>query len=575
MTRRQKPNGRSLHARELNRVAKAKKRDAQDRVLALLAQGTTVVESCRQVGRTKAAYYQWCKDEPWFRIRAAEVQGREARPGTTERFVEFRKAYFGYDTFPHHAQIIEAIETAKPKSVTMILVPPGAGKTTIVEDYICYLLGPVNPDLRICVIGEKEYEAAKRIRRIANRMVDEVQFESYIRAYGPFKPPDRAVNKPWSAHAISIVRAQNDERDFSLEAHGAGGAIYGARFDLMVLDDVQSVRSLNLTEKLIEYFRQDVYTRFPPDEDQGRIVIVGTRVGPDDFYERLLSAEMVDNLVKIPALDETGRSYWPKVTLASGKTVGFSETDLARIESMVGPEVWSRVYMQEPISKRGQTFSDVVLDRAKDTTRTVKSHVPPGLFTIGALDPALSGHASFRIASFDYERLYLMWARNEEGLGRFEEMWSIIDELSALYRPSVWVIEGNAIQGGIARSDTIEALARKHGFRIETHQSGRNKMDPQIGVASMAGSFIGGKVSIPWADQESQDNAATLVDELRKWRPDVPAKFLRQDEVMSLWFCHLYWQRMRSTLASRIDGRIERGGLPYAPTSYRFAGVGA
>jgi hypothetical protein len=132
----------------------------------------------------------------------------------------------------------------------------------------------------------------------------------------------------------------------------------------------------------------------------------------------------------------------------------------------------------------------------------------------------------------------------------------------------VWVIEGNAIQGGIGRSDRIQALAERYGFSIVSHQTGKNKQDDVIGVASMAGSFLRGEISIPWMGDEATQSFAILCDELKAWRADVPTRFLRQDEVMCLWFIHLHWQRMRNQLASRINRHVQTKGLPWSPAKY-------
>ena len=188
--------------------------------------------------------------------------------------------------------------------------------------------------------------------------------------------------------------------------------------------------------------------------------------------------------------------------------------------------------------------------------------------------PCLAGHSVFRVASYDYEHLYLLDGRNEAGFARYEQMWDIIEELSIKWRPQTWIIEGNAIQGGIARSDRIRELADRHGFTIQTHQTGKNKMDDTIGVASMAGTFLRGALSIPFGDDGAQKNFALLIDELKAWRSDVPTKMLRQDEVMALWFLHLHWQRVRIQLATPLGRRINVGGLPWKPAGYPGASAG-
>jgi hypothetical protein len=548
------------------RQLKVKQAEAKDRVVALIAGGHTVEASMIAVGRTAQTYTLWRKSDEQFKNRIDIIRnGRDE--AEQDSFVEFRRNYFGHETYWHQHQIVNAVEGAEPMSITMILLPPEWGKTTTLEDYICYKLGPIDPNLRFCILSEAQSHARKIIGRISRRMTDRVMNANYIDRFGPFKPPDREQQKPWNADQITIIHNTSDERDPSVEVKSAGSAIYGARYDVIVLDDIQSTKNINQTPQLLEYFRQDVLTRAG---QTGKIIIIGTRVGPGDFYEKLLEEIPDINLVLIKALDEKGQSMFPETEAPDGRKIGWGEKALAQRRKMVGEETWSRVYMQEPQSKHGATFTKAVIDRAKDRSRTLTSEAP-GLFTIGMLDPALAGHCVHRIASYDYGSFYLMDGRNSSGLTKYSEIWDLIEELTIKWRPSVWVIEGNSLQGGLMTDERLTDLAEHFGFRIEAHQTGKNKHDETIGVASMEGSFLRGEISIPWGDEATRFNFDALPDELEKWRADVPTKYLIQDEVMALWFGYLYWQRARASLANKVNQRVTTRGLPYAPTPYRYA----
>lgn len=547
-------------------IMEAKKREAQDRVLGLLAQGHTITASMVAVGRQSQTFHRWTKEEPWFRDRANAIRGRE--PGETlPRFVEARKTYFGFDTPWHQQKIVDAIDAAKPGSITMILLPPGGGKTSVLEDYFCIKLGE-NPNMRFAVISETRDLGRKILRNVSNRMTDRTQYQPYIDRYGPFRPADRSQNQPWNADIITHVQATSGERDYSLEVKGAGSAIFGASFDDIVLDDIQSSRSLNNTEALLIYFRQTLYSRMMRANSKGRIFIIGTRQGPDDFYEELLKTDIDINLIKIPALDEYGHSYFPPKKMSNGDLIGFSEEDLKSIRMVVQEEAWSRQYMQEPVSKRGRTFTEAMIKSALDERRSIHDVSPPGMYRMGALDPALGGHTVWRVGAMDFEKLWLLDGDNQEGLARYEDIYEGIDTLSKKWKPNVWIIEGNAIQKGLLRDDRVEALAKKHGFRIESHQTGHNKTDQQIGVASMDGAFLRHEISIPDADVDSKNCFAPMLHDLRRWRPDVPSRLLQQDEVMALWFLYLYWQRTKGDLAVNLSQTIHKSGLPWKPIRY-------
>jgi hypothetical protein len=533
-----------------------------DRVLALLAQGASITTAMEQSGRSKRLYPIWCQNHEWFKNRAESIRSKSFEEQSS--FAQDRLLYFGFQTPDHQQRIIDVIESAEPGSINMILIPPGAGKTTVLEDYYNLTLGR-NPNWRGCVISETEDLGKKILRNVSNRMLDTSLYPAYIEKFGPFKAPDRETSKPWNAHFITHVQASSGERDYSMEVKGAGSAIYGSSFDDIILDDVQSLKTLLKTPQLLEWFRQVLYSRVMRANTTGRLFIIGTRCGPGDFYEELLKDDVVSNLVKIPAIDQHGHSYFPVRDVGEGRKLGFSEDALQKLRKVVGEEAWSRQYMQEPISQKSQTFTQHMIDQCLDRTRTITSrHDPlaPGLLRIASLDPALSGHSVFRVAGLDADKLHILDGRNEAGFSRYEQMWETIEELTIKWHPSTWIIEGNAIQGGIARSEVITSMAEKYGFAIVAHQTGKNKMDEMIGVRSMAGTFLRKEISFPYGDAEAQRNVAELITELLNWRWDVPTKLLRQDEVMALWFIHLWWHQMKSQLVSRIDRNMNIGGLP-------------
>lgn len=543
------------------KVLQVKADEAREKVLAYLAAGETIADSMARVGRSRLTFYNWCNTVPGYRERVERIRNKSVLAKSD--FAAFRRKYFNFDTYDHQQKIIDAIEATPINEVTLILLPPGAGKTSVLEDRISQVLAE-DPNHRFCVISEAQDHARKIIGRVARRMTDRNVAREYVDTFGPFKAPDRDNQKPWNADRLTVMAADHDERDPSLECKSIGSAIYGARYDTIIMDDVQSTKNLNATDRIVEYFRQDVVTRVI----SGRIIIVGTRVGPGDFYEFLMVEGLVRQVVLIPALDEDGNTYWPEAIGPDGRKVGWSNDALDQRRAIVGADVWARVYMQAPLSKRGAIFTPDMIERAKDNR--VLTSGPPGLRTVGHIDPALGGHCVIRVSSFDYENFWLMDGTNQDKLQSYEEIFAIMEQLTRKWNPSVWVIEGNAFQKGLWRDERLQAMGRKYGFTIEQHLTGRNKGDSAIGVASMDGAFARGQIHIPWGDEEAKRCFGALPVQLERWRPDIPSRYLVQDEVMCLWFGFLHWHRMRETMASRIDAHLATRGLPYKATAYGY-----
>jgi hypothetical protein len=553
----QDPQERKVHHPGFNSPARAKERRAK--ILELVTEGLTIGEALDRVGISRSAYEKSRKEHPEFAAAIDAVRGRPRggwAPKQTGTFTEFRQTYFGYYTFPHQARIINEIERAKPGEVVLILVPPEWGKTTLLEDYCNYRIAR-DPNVRITLVSEGQPHARKILRRVQKRMVDRMIAPNYVADYGPFHVArGEAMGKPWSADYFTVFKADHDERDYTMEARGWRSAIAGTRTDLLLVDDMQSARSLNQTEKMVETFRQDMLTR--PGKS-GRVIIVGTRVGVGDFYEEIQNQGIVDRTVILAATDADGNSNCEEM---------WSTEALKKRRAQVGDDVWWRTYMQQPRLAGTATFTHDMTEDAKDLSRTIGT-TSPGEYVIMGLDPALVNWNALFVAGCTAESFAMIDGRRDKGLGSTEAILAKVDFLASQHHPHILVVEGNAYQRGLANDQRLRDLGRLHGFRVVEHQTGQNKMDEFLGVARMPTSFVKGEIIFPWGDEPSQALVGQLIEEMHLWRPDKKAKIIRQDFLMAMWFCWLEWQRLRAHLT--VDAiPWNRGRLPWAPTGNPF-----
>lgn len=564
-----------------------------ERTLALLAQGKNIAETMEHIGRERSTYNRWRKESPEFAARADAINARlrprhrratmrEAIPDPgydISTFEGHRKRFFGYDTYNHQQQMTDAINGAAPGSVTMILMPPEWMKTTTLTDWICKLIGD-DPNRRICYITESLSLSEKVLGRVQRRMTDRSIAADYIDTFGPFKAPERAMQKPWNKQYMTVLRSTHDEADYTMEARGSTSNIYGSRYDDEVIDDIQSHATATVvrSKTLLDRFRQDWRTRV---NKSGRIFIIGTRVGVEDFYILLLREGLVDNVVIIPALDEHGKSNFPAVynedgTRAcseGGDPLGWTEAELAERRRQVGEDVWWRVYMQTGRATGAGPFTESIVERAFDNDRAPgrqATHARP-FGRLGGVDPALGGHAGFALCSYDGGALFLEEIRDRPGLQRTEEIFENVEEMTIEHLPDEWVWEVNGVQGGFARDDDNWKLRDKYGFTVTEHNTGDNKLDPKIGVPSMASAMSRGEIRLP-GTPEGREMCALLVEELLQWRQEIPAKLLRQDLVMALWFVYLRWQQVRAAINSSLEDFNRTGSSSYTPYQTTLGG---
>jgi len=507
-------------------------------------------------------YYAWRQNLPAFKTQCDMARQNWYNTinaedvGQWDSFPAFRKRFFRMDTYYAHAMMIEAIESAGPMDVTLILVAPETGKTTLLEDKICEILAK-NPDRRVAYISESSGHSVKVGSRIRRRMTDMVDFGDYISQYGPFYQDNQERNgKPWSTHFFTVWKAGHDERDYSFEARGGVSSIQGSRVDDLFLDDIQSIKSLNNTALLITKMRQEWITRVGR---VGRIFIIGNRVGNGDFYEKLIELELINRLVEIPILNGEGHSIIPEL---------WPDEDLEKRKHQVGDEVWARTYMQDPQSATSITFPPAVREMFKDYGRIITKL--PGLPTAMSLDPAIGGGCSLTVGQYNTQLLYVVDQETRYNLGRTEEILAFLEPYIKAYRPDDLIIEMMAFQTALGKDDRMLAFAQKYGFRIYPHTTGDNKFDSNFGVASMATSIRAQEMTIPWGDEEAEEKFRPLLNEMEKWRPHVRGVKLRMDAIMSLWFMHLFWTSQKNVIDFEAKkASFKRQGLPWKPMSLR------
>ena len=421
------------------------------------------------------------------------------------------------------------------------------------------------------MVSEREFHGRKMIARIKNRMSPAGPARAFVRRFGPFEPQAGGAAhrvQAWAAGYMDVYRkGESDERDFNMVSVGIGSAIQGSRCDLMILDDVQSLRSLAQTETYTELIRQDFLSRTGAF---GRVVAIGTRVGNDDVYERLEEAGIVDKVIRFPALDHNGAWLWPE---------RYSPTNYARMRRNVGEEAWARNYQQAPTASSLNHFTAEMLADASNPLRSVRQPVGEGWRgIIVGVDPGFGTNAIVACAYDD--KVLAPWAwRIDEGLTNNTQIVDAIEALVASITDPAHPValtdvmfEDKAFQKGLLDDDAVMDLKRRTGCFIRGHQTGANKYDPMFGVPSMANSIMRLEMSLPGAADHWTDAARSSLDtQLTRWRPLVRGTKLTQDLTMALWFAWLRWRQKLPAINQAPV--IHIGGVGYGgPTKVRVGG---
>lgn len=563
----------------------------REHFLACVEAGQSFAEACRTVGISDSGYRQWRKRWPEWAAKVdvaranrsrdlegaggdGKVPGFNARGEWAEGFGAFRARFFKMQSTWFHELAVQAYESTPPGNILLILWPPEHGKTTLAEDYFSYRLA-IDPRYRISVGSEKQEMSRKILRRVKGRMEPQSPFVDFVTQFGPFVAQQGDMgSQPWGADYFNVrAKGGHDERDYSMVALGMTSAIAGTRTDHLHVDDPQSLKSIDQTEKLFETFRQDWLTR--PGEN-GITTVNMTRVGEGDFAEMLMDEfdEDILKVIKFPALvyDEHREAYVPLWEKDPVTGAGWTMEQLERLKQKVGEDAWSRNYMQNPLASALKTFTDDVIQPTLSPLRAIDYRIDKGTPCVLSIDPGFGRNAIGAFA-FDEGKLKVLdivedvkFTRTEQILDRLEELIVKIQRYGQGGVVTDVVIETMAFQKGLATDRQLRDMRDRYGFSVREHLTGVNKYDENIGLPTMARDMRLGRVDLPYADDPlTRNKMDELIRQLKAWKPKERGTKLRQDQVMVLWFAWILWRERRGH-EQNDPGAFRFKGLPFRPT---------
>jgi hypothetical protein len=561
------------------------KGEAQEKVLLQLEQGSTITAALASVGRNDVTFRQWSMTDPKFKERADKARlvgkGIIADLGDLKNlsFPDFCEQFLDTKLFEHQLDWLDLIdgkepswlppgvtyEPGDPKRILINVPPEHAKSTTITTNYVLYNI-VTNPNSRVIIVSKTQGMARKFLGAIKTRL----SHPAFIKLQTAFGPNGgyKADATQWSADMIYLGTGRDSgEKDPTVQALGFGSQIYGARADLIILDDVVMNSNAHEWEKQIEWLQKEVITRLGR---HGKLLIVGTRVAPIDLYKMIRDpgqwsgGKTPFTYCAMPAVlefdenPEQWKTLWPKSNLQEndidevledGLYPKWDGPSLFKRRSEVSPSVWAMVYQQEDVQE-DSIFSPTCVAGAVNGMRKrgpLKANTPghprhtEGTFTVIGLDPAMAGATAAVVATYNRSdgKIYILDCINmtEPTPAKIQ---TLIEEWVEKYKPQELRIEINAHQKAYALDDNLRNYLAGQGCQLKSHFTGKNKWDVSFGVASMASLFGNTRdgrfqdnniIELP--SNEGSEGLKALVQQLITWKPDTRNP---TDCVMALWF---------------------------------------
>ena len=561
------------------------KAEAQEKMLLLLEQGVTITAAMAAVGRNDVTFRQWSMQDADFKERAdkARLQGKGIKADLKElkdiTFPDFCEQFLDSKMFPHQLNWLDLIDGVEPRwqpagmtyepsdpDRVLINVPPEHAKsTTITINYAVYRI-VTNPNIRIIIVSKTQGMARKFLGAIKTRLSHPAYMKLQT-AFGPNGGFQKDATQ-WAADMFYLGTGRDSgEKDPTVQALGIGSQIYGARADLIIVDDAVMGTNAHEWEKQMEWLQKEVITRLGR---HGKLIIVGTRVAPVDLYKMLRDPGQWSGGVSpftycaMPAVlefdekPEAWKTLWAETdrqendkddVLANGNFPKWDGPSLFKRRSQVSPSVWAMVYQQEDVTEDSIFAPSCVAGSVNGMRKRgpLKAGVPghpthlEGAYTVIGLDPAMAGATGAVVCTYNKSdgKIYVLDCVNMTEPSP-QKIQDLIEEWVEKYKPQELRIEINAHQKAYALDDNLRNYLAIHGCQLNSHFTGKNKWDTSFGVASMASLFGNTRdgrfqdnnlIELP--SNEGSEGLKTLVQELITWKPDTKNP---TDCVMALWF---------------------------------------
>ena len=573
---------------------------AQLQVLELLAQGATVVDAMKAVGRNDVTFRQWSMADPDFKDKAdkARLSGKGVKTDLANlkdiSFEDFSEQFLETKLFDHHKSWIDLVEGKEPRFIhpsmtyeqaatnrILINVPPEHAKSTVLTiNYVTYRLS-VDPNVRIIIVSKTQGMARKFLSAIKTRLSHPNWTKMQV-SFGP-NGGYKADSPTWSADMIYLGAGRDSgEKDPTVQALGFGSQIYGARADLIILDDVVMNANAHEWEKQIEWLQKEVITRLGR---HGKLLIVGTRVAPIDLYKMIRDPDQwtggktpftymaMPSVLEFDENPKNWKTLWPWTDRAEGEQDEPNEQglypkwdgpSLFTRRSEVAPSVWAMVYQQEDVQS-DSIFSPTIVAgcvngmRKRGPLRKDTAGHPKNVdstYTIIGFDPAVTGRSAFVAVSYNRAdgKIYVLDCVNMVDPSPQKEN-ALIKEWVERFKPQEFRVEINAHQKYYAMDTELRDYLASYGCQLNSHFTGKNKWDVGFGVASMASLFGSAKdgrfqdnniLELP--SNEGSEGLKSLVQQLIIWKPDTKNP---TDCVMALWFAVIRCRELMQT-SSRV-----------------------
>lgn len=395
-------------------------------------------------------------------------------------FYFFCKEILGFQDLrkdPHKELCDVLIKGKKRKS--LVLMPRGSFKSTVVTTGYALWSIVKNPNVRILISSETQRNSIKYVKEIkahleSNQKLKQI-FGNFASAENTWRDNEFIVSKRTFPKKEPTIMASSLEKQ----------TIVGLHFDIIILDDVVSRNNINTKEqiqKTIDHYRL-LLSVLDPGNDK-RLVMVGTRWSWVDLYGWILEGEERSQFEVFTrqAINKDG-----SLLLPDRLTKEFLEEQ----RKTQGEFIFNCQYLNQAVAGDTATFRPDHIQYYDKLDRTTYNFI--------SVDPAISTKTTadftgVTVLSVDYEENWYV----REALNLKLDPSGLIDklfELNAIYQPMAVIMERFALEKSLKHALTFEMEKRNTYFPIKDIPTDTRK-SKEARIAGLQPKFEGKKIFV-------------------------------------------------------------------------------
>lgn len=555
---------------------------AKEAVLRRLAQGWRVQDAMTSVERTVETYRDWRRHDPDFAAATKRARGEAEDPQTAPvplpPFPKFAAEYLSQPLPLHQLRAWDVLQGQEPRELEpsmayqageepgrfMIMnFPPNHGKsTTWTINYVTWRIN-LDPNVRILIVS--------KTLDLARKFVEAVKFQLTSEVFGDlratFDPAGgwKDDKQTWRENMIYVRGRTAGHKDPTLQGLGIGSQIYGARADLIIVDDAEDLGNVGMYEKHSDWISREVLSRLEPDT--GQLMVIGTRVASMDLYRYLRDeARTMDGLpfytyFSQPAILENPQAHYREWRVLWPERM-HPKAIAAQKGAYPDRRKFELIYQQTDVSDDATFPVEAVqasVNRqrfAGPMTPGATGHRPLGMqgcYVVAGMDPATVGCTAVVAIATDKvsKHRWVLNCWNQRGASP-RQIIDTIKTWTVEYSVNEWRIERNAFQRFLVQLPELREWLTSRGVILREHYTHGNKWDEEFGVETLSPLFLSctelvadrlvplpdghGQISLP--STRNAKAVAELVEQLQVWEPDM-ARGAATDLVMALWFAEI------------------------------------